>query len=85
MHLFNAFKRMPSAMLASKADVLRDRHSRVPGPLAWARGAETCKEPLRTYAREDVAEQVSPQMTGDFLTLLNSTTLRLCTSFFSNT
>ena len=53
---------MPSAMLASKADVLRDRCSRVPGPLAWARGAETCKEPLRTYAREDIAEQVSPQM-----------------------
>lgn len=62
LHSFNAFKRMPSAMLASKADVLRDRCSRVPGPLAWARGAESFKEPLRMYARDDIAEQVSPQM-----------------------
>ena len=82
---FNAFKRMPSAMLASKADVLRDRHSHVRSPLAWACGAEMCKEPLRTYSREDVAEQVTPQMRGDFLTLLNSATSRLYTSFFSNT
>ena len=85
MRSFNVFKCMPSATLASKADVLRDRRSRVPGPLAWAHGAETFKEPLRTYAREDIAEQVTAQMRCDFLTLLNSANLRLCTSFFSNT
>ena len=76
---------MPSATLPSKADVLRDKRSLVPGPLEWALGAETFKEPLRTYEREDIAEQVTAQMRGDFLTLLNNANLRLCTLFFNNT